>query len=384
MSGSQQYSAASVRQLAAVVERIAPSDPARWDAREAVPGAWGPVLVSVGRARQIRMVLGMYARALDPDTALDPAPDLPTGSAADLFGPEALQEFWRVAVSGALRARAPYGEPLLLSSQRTVRDVLALLGAVVVPGRALWLPVLGWPAAKGTVDDGQLTRLFRRLVTMAGKGPLQRDGTWLSYEDRARLLALVAVVLDAAPRVSELEAMALDDVGPGEEWVRVVRAPQNVSQRPLRDVAADAGVSPKTVRRILSGEERGPSAAARQERVLAAAAVVPDGPVVEYYRLRAGTRVALRRWLAVREELVAGLEGTRSALWVTVAASKAGPKGLPIRAQGLGIAYARGMGALNFLMAGRYGWEPMPTHIEQLRRSVWAEPLVESKVRLAP
>jgi hypothetical protein len=33
------------------------------------------------------------------------------------------------------------------------------------------------------------------------------------------------------------------------------------------------------------------------------------------------------------------------------------------------------MVALNVLMAGQYGWSPMPEKLEQLRRSVTAEPI---------
>jgi hypothetical protein len=33
------------------------------------------------------------------------------------------------------------------------------------------------------------------------------------------------------------------------------------------------------------------------------------------------------------------------------------------------------MTALNMLMAGQYGWEPMPMTLDRLRRSVWPLPL---------
>lgn len=38
------------------------------------------------------------------------------------------------------------------------------------------------------------------------------------------------------------------------------------------------------------------------------------------------------------------------------------------------------MTALNWLMAGQYGWEPMPVRMEQLRRAVVAEPLGPSEL----
>ena len=64
MSG-QQWSAPSVRQLAAVVERVAPRDPAAWDGREKAPGAAGVwVQVSPERGKQLHMVLSMFDRAV--------------------------------------------------------------------------------------------------------------------------------------------------------------------------------------------------------------------------------------------------------------------------------------------------------------------------------
>ncbi|MFD0555412.1 hypothetical protein ACFQ0X_44140 [Streptomyces rectiviolaceus] len=62
---------------------------------------------------------------------------------------------------------------------------------------------------------------------------------------------------------------------------------------------------------------------------------------------------------------------------MTIHPSKAGPRGIRMRADGIRLAYARGMRALNFVMAGTYKWSPMPTKLEQLRRSVTVEPLPE-------
>jgi hypothetical protein len=100
-------------------------------------------------------------------------------------------------------------------------------------------------------------------------------------------------------------------------------------------------------------------------------------PDVEWYALREGTRVAVRRWLEVREGLVEALplEGARTALWVTLVPGMKGPPGLPLGPRGIRHAYERGVTALNFVMAGSYGWEPLPTRMEQLRRSVDVVPL---------
>ncbi|MGW3692327.1 hypothetical protein ACWD6U_00345 [Streptomyces sp. NPDC005149] len=69
--------------------------------------------------------------------------------------------------------------------------------------------------------------------------------------------------------------------------------------------------------------------------------------------------------------------GHKSALWVSIWPSKAGPVGLPLRAQGLRMAFARAMDQLNAAMAGQRGWKPLPRTLEQLRRSVEVEPLQE-------
>lgn len=371
----QRYPVRSVRELAAVVERIAPHDQAAWGGRESVPGALGlPVRVSQARARQLWMLLGMYEQAFTRE--LDPRPDLPRTKAAALFRPKAVEEFWRFAAAGQLRhwekdIGRPLGRPTLL----IVRDCLALLGSVVVPDQMLWLPEVDAVVRKDTVPPDRLAGLYRELVGVAEGGPLERDGTWLSYEDRTRLLAMVSIVLDAGPRSGELEAMRLDDLGEGLATVRVVRRPQNMSPQQVDAVAAAAYVDRVTAWRALTPERAGEVSEVTRQRVLAAAREIPEGPVEEVYPLRDGTRVAVRRWLAVREELVAGVEGGKSALWVTLQASKAGPKGVSLRAQGIRLAYARGIGALNYVMAGRYGWEPLPLTLEQLRRAVHAVPV---------
>jgi hypothetical protein len=138
---------------------------------------------------------------------------------------------------------------------------------------------------------------------------------------------------------------------------------------PHRVVAARAGVGEDVVQRVLAG--RGGVSAGARQKVLAALAVLGDGgPVVERYVLRPGTGVALRRWLRVRAGLVARLQGTQSAVWVSLKANQwQGEPGFALRPQGVRKAYTRGAVALNALMAGRYGWSPLPTTLEQLRRA---------------
>ncbi|MBY8883148.1 hypothetical protein [Actinacidiphila acidipaludis] len=327
--------------------------------------------VSPSRARQLRMVAAMWGRALEhwPDGVTPPA------RSGELFGDEALRTFWRLATTGRLWMRerdvgkAPSGATL-----RIVRDCLGILAAEVCPGEAVWLPTVAQPEPKAVVPPAQLPVLYRKLADMASDAPVERGGIALSKEDRVRLLALVAVVLDTGARSSELAAMRLDDLGAGEGTVWVRRSPQNASDLPQRVVAGQAGVGEDVVHRVMTG--RGGVAPGSRAKVLAALERLGEGgPAVERYALRPGTAVALRQWLRVRAGLVARLQGTQSALWVSLKANQwQGEPGFALRPQGIRKAYTRGAVALNGLMAGRYGWSPLPTTLEQLRRTVDVEP----------
>ena len=352
---------ASVRQLDALVARLAGG-------------------VSEERARQLRMVAGMYGRAVGRDEM----PVRAGRSVSQLFTGPALKAFWELAAAGELRHRAEdVGKPLPLSTLRTVRNCLAILAEAAVPGREVWLPVLGSPELKPTVTSAEQATLYRRLADMAAEGPLERDGSGLSFEDRTRLLAMVAIVLDTGARSGELAAMRVDDLGEGEATVQVRRRPQRVRVARVEEIAAMVGVSPVTVSEVLSGRPRRISVATQQAVEEAAEAVGPPAPGVETYQLREGTRVAVRRWLKVREGLVAHPEGAKTALWVSLrprgavggGVVRSWPEGVPLQAKGLRVAYSRGMTALNGLMAGRYEWSPLPTTLERLRRAVQAEPI---------
>ncbi|MFE4915778.1 hypothetical protein ACFRCX_30200 [Streptomyces sp. NPDC056652] len=350
----KQYSAPSVRQLAAVVDGLA------WE-------------VSAERLRQLRMVVGMWDRAVGRDEM----PGRATRGVQQLFTRPALEAFWDLAVAGELRhLKQDRGRELPVATQRIVRDCLVLLGRRVLPaGRVLEFPWLPQPELKGTVAPQGVAALYRGLVDLAGQGPLEGGGAALSFEDRTRLLAMVAVVLDSTCRSGELTAMRLDGVAAGEEAVGVRRRQQKAPPNRVGEIAALAEVHPASVREVLSG--RLDRSEETRQRVLAAVEALEPLPEVEWYGLREGSRVALRRWLAVREGIVGALplEGARTELWVTLVPTKAGPAGVPIRAQGLRKAFERGMVALNLVMAGEYGWEPMPTRMEQLRRSVDVVPL---------
>jgi hypothetical protein len=305
---------ASVQQLQALVERIAPQDPARWERREPAAGRQ----VSAARARQLHMTLRQVERAIT-------AGELPRGAksqVAAVFSPRGLDQFLEKAVDGRFRDD-PRGGELSWSSLATLRDCLKILGTAA--GYELVLPRVYRERLdlKPPVPAAQRVALYRKLADLAAGGPLDGAGVAMAYEERARLLAQVAVVLDSAARSGEMELMRLDDLSEGEAEVRVQRRPQNAAHLP---------------------------------------------PEVEVWPLREGSQVAVRRWLKARAPVVERLEGARSALWVSLSVNPT--RGLPLRAQGIRRSYARGVMVLNSLMAGEYGWEPLPGTLEQLRRSV--------------
>ncbi|MFE7547121.1 helix-turn-helix domain-containing protein [Streptomyces gardneri] len=334
--------------------------------------------VSRQRADQLWMVVGMWDRAV----VRDEVPDRARRTAAQLFTRPALRAFWALAEAGELRFRPEdVGRPLPLASQRIVRDVLGILADLVVPERVVPLPVLEQPELKDTVPARDRAALYRGLADLAAAGPSAKDGTGLSTAERARLLAMVGIVLDSGARSGELTALRLDDLAEGVAAVGVRRRPQRAAPSRELEIAELAQVHPSAVREIRAGRLEQRSEATRQ-RVLAAMAELEPLPEVEWYELREGTRVAVRQWLAVREEVVNALplEGGRSALWVTLRASKAGPPGITLGWRGLDKAYTKGVTALNMVMAGAYGWSPLPTRMEQLRRAVEAEPVAVEAV----
>ncbi|MEV0186607.1 hypothetical protein AB0I54_46600 [Streptomyces sp. NPDC050625] len=334
------------------------------------------------RARQLWMVVGMWDRALDRG----PFPARAYREAAELFTEPALHRFWELAQAGELRMLAPERgrDPQLpLATLRIVRDCVKILSALVSSnGEPARLPSVPQPELKAPVRSESLATVYSRLTDLAAQGPLERDGTALSYEDRTRLLAMVSIVLDAAPRSGELAALRLTDLASGEQAVGIRRRQQKAPSNRAEEIAELAQVHPASVRAVLWGQHQQVSSATYQ-RIVAAQEQLTPVPEVEWYALREGARLAVRRWLKVRDQLLEAspLQGGRSGLWVTLVPTKAGPPGITLRAQGLTQAYARGMTALNWVMAGQYGWEPMPARMEQVRRAISVEPVEPSAAR---
>ncbi|WP_189827078.1 hypothetical protein [Streptomyces finlayi] len=358
---------------------MAPRSAELWEARESVIGPVGvPVKLSHGRARQLWMVVGMWDRALD----IGQFPEQAHHTAAQLFTTPALRAFWELARAGGLRKLAPeQGRPaeLPLATLRIVRDCLKILAQLVSPDRTdVWLPSIPQTDLKPAVRPETLGTLYRRLADLAATGPLERDGIALSFEDRTRLLAMVAIVLAAAPRSGELAALRLTDLAPDEQAVGLRRRQQKGPPNRAEKIAELAEVGPASVRAVLWGQRHQVSEATYQ-RIVAARSTVDPLPEVEWYALGKGAQAAVRRWLDVRRQLIDSgpLQGGQTGLWVTLVPTKAGPPGITLRPQGLTQAFARGMTALNWLMGAEHGWEPMPTRMEQLRRAVTAVPLAD-------
>lgn len=280
--------------------------------------------VSPSRARQLRMTVRQLERAVDAGV-------MPRGSKSKLdvlLSPRGVDAFLEAAAAGDLRVGPGAGE-LSWSSLATLRDCLRILGEAA--GLDLVLPRVFREREHlaPIVPPAQQALLWRRLADMAAAGPLARGGASIPARDRTRLLAMVGVVLDTGARSGELAAMNLDDFGDGLETVRVRRQPQNASHlSAVEDVCV----------------------------------------------LREGTRVAVQRWLLVRTDLlrVRGWSAER-ALWLSLVP---GPgqmvPGIRLGERSLRVAYTRGVSLLNGVMAGEYGWEPLPRHLERLRRGVEA------------
>ncbi|WP_330479881.1 hypothetical protein OG301_39410 (plasmid) [Streptomyces platensis] len=320
--------APGVRRLERLVERVAPRDPVRWEAR---PPLKRGRLVSRSRADQLRATVRQLGLAVGHEGM----PERCGRSVKALLAPHSIDAFLELASEGEFRDRrnpAAIGRPLSWSTLATLRDCLVILGEeagveMVVPRvyrqRLDLAPVAG---------AEQLELLYGRLV-----GSVPADATM------ARSLACAGMVLDSRMRSGDLVTRRVghlhldDDDG---AWVDAVWHHQG-------------------------------SGRVREDQV----------------PLRPGTVTALRRWLAFRADLVAGLQGSdHGMLWVTAAARarlvdgvyQTYEVGMPLGPWGMRRGFSTGMDRLNEVLASAWegpgAWVPLPPRVEQWRRGVeWAQ-----------
>lgn len=270
--------------------------------------------ISEVRRRQVRWVAGEYGRALThPDHPLDDAAE-----AGPLFRREAVEAYLALAGRGALRVRRA-ASPASGDHSRQIRiEVLALLAKAA--GVYADLPPQPDPARKQPVP-----KRVRSLL----RSSLQEAADQAARPGQIRMLAIGAMVADSGARSGEACAWRLDDLAPSLEEVRTVRRPQGWSE-------AEA--------------------------------------YVELASLSGLSRAALRRWLTERHALMERVQGTTTALWVSLHPNHRGehpvPPGTPLEPRGLYRAWTRAVEQTNAQMVGEPSWVPLPTRMEQLRRGV--------------
>ena len=267
--------------------------------------------VGEARRRQLGMVRGELERALARGA-------LPVGarrSLQRLLDPDALRSYVRLASSGTLRARRVAGgyPPTSDATNEARAQCLDLL----CEAYGLPAPRLG---AGGRVSP-QPAPAFGTLAAL--RRQLDQDLGGYMSPGHTRLAAVVALVLDTAPRSGELVAMRLSHLRPGAVYVD--RRPQH----------------------------GGP----------------PDG---DWFELSPLSTAALDRWMPLRQQLVERTHGT-SKLWVSLHPNHDGvlgpdgeatlrPAGVPLEDKGLTTSYSTGR--------VRYGLDKLPPKLEQLRRAV--------------
>ncbi|MFI9031158.1 hypothetical protein [Streptomyces sp. NPDC053560] len=271
------------------------------------------------RRRQLGMVREELHRALQRGALPVPA----RRSLRRLLEPEALASYVRLAESGALRTRLVDGQrpPTSAATNDIRRRCLDALRA------ALGLPAL---RAGGEVLPLRPTPEFGTLAALRRR--LDQDLAGHLAASQVRLTALLALILDAAPRAGELAALRLEHLAPDTAAVYVEAQPQR------------GGGDPE-------GEG-------------------------SWYALSPLSRAALERWLPLRADLAQRAHGT-ARLWVSLWYNHDGdpdregatlnrPPGMPLEENGLITSYRRGR--------TRYGLTTLlPPKLEQLRRAVLAE-----------
>jgi hypothetical protein len=221
-----------------------------------------------------------------------------------LLADDVLPSYVQLAESGALRKREVLVDGERLRPPTAAATNAARLGCLGLLRQAVDLPPLDLAPAepvelRPTPEPDRLVALRRRLGDDLGRS--LSDG-------QVRFTAVVSMVLDTGARSGELVDQHLAHLSEDHSCVSLVRRPQHST--------ADE----------------------------------PDG---ETLPLSALSRAALERWLPIRAYLVAGLQGSATALWVSLFRNHAGvlddygnaterPAGMPLQERGLIRSYNDG------------------------------------------
>lgn len=257
------------------------------------------------RRRQLRWVAGELAAHAESTGTPRPSP-------ADWLDPERVADYLRVADAGGLRRRGTVDRPSPDATRRVRRACLRLLArAAAVPD-----PVPDEVPLPGPHPRVEPAVASRALAHWRGR-TVPADAS----PGEVRAAAMAALVHEASLRSGELAALRVSDLDLGG-----LDGPA-LTYRP-RPPAARAPRAPVTV------------------------------------GLSPATAALLRRWLAVRADLVRATPRTR-ALWVSLRANHDGdgvrrPAGLPLQAGGIRRAHARAVAEANTRLAGTPDWAPLP------------------------
>ncbi|MFI9201585.1 hypothetical protein [Streptomyces sp. NPDC053048] len=276
--------------------------------------------VGTSRQRQLGMVRQELTAALEQDVLPGQAGrELP-----QLLDEAVLRLYVQVAETGALRSRlVDGGKPPTSEATNAARLACLEIIRLAAGLPAIAMEITGPVALKPVPESEQLRSLRRRL---------HRDVSKVRSPGQARLLAVLAVMLDTRARAGELVAQRIDHVSGDGRSIVVLRRPQH---------GTDAPPHPETM---------------------------PLSPL---------SRAALDRWLPMRAELTETLEGSAEALWVSLAHNHAGTprddmsytrrrQGMPLQQRGLIRSYNSGR--------HRYGLaDLLPPKLEQLRRALERE-----------
>ncbi|MEU7164146.1 hypothetical protein AB0A70_05805 [Streptomyces morookaense] len=275
-----------------------------------------PVLAGAARRRQLSMVRLELLAALENGVLPTPA----RHSLDHLLDDRSLALYVSTAETGALRSRLVNGEkpptaPATNIARLDCLDLLRRAAALPPFPRESLAPV----ELRPTPGQDRLTELRKWLGN-----EVQRHRS----PGHSRFIALISVVLDTRARAGELVAQRIDHLAEDFSRLRVIRNPQHGTGSP---------------------------------------------PASEDIALSLLGQAALKKWLHVRAELTETLQGTASALWVSLSHNHAGTDGsdghhtprragMPLQQRGLIRSY--NVGRL------RYGLvHLLPPKLEQLRRA---------------